>query len=245
MKNLVLSVSLTSVLLFATAIPVFLQSKFRTNPAVGVTLWILSSIGLLASLLVSLAVGLVSVIDTYFALSRKAEVDQDFLSILLLSFIPWIALGLTGVLLALISMRLEPMVSNARRADETIQVFDSSKELFQGVQLIVLPVDAPIAFAKRIGGVGKIIVSSKTKSLLTSEELEAVLMHELQHLKRNHLVLKRITARLSSWLPWFIFTTTIHAELHQLLELDADIAAGKKIDLVHLSKARSKFVECL
>ena len=240
-----MSASLTLVLFFATAVPLILLNRFRTHPAIGITLWIFSAFGLLFSFLVSLSVGLVSVIETYIALSKTAEVDEDFVSIILLSFIPWIALGLTGVLLALMSMRLESMVANARRAERAIQVFDSSKELFQGVQLIVLPVDAPIAFAKRVGGVGKIIVSSKTKSLLTNDELEAVLMHELQHLKRNHLVLKRITARLRSWLPWFIFTTTIHAELHQLLELDADIAAGKKIDLVHLSKARSKFVECL
>jgi Zn-dependent protease with chaperone function len=194
---------------------------------------------------VSLSVGFVSVIETYIALSKTAEVDEDFVSIILLSFIPWIALGLTGVLLALMSMRLESMVANARRAERAIQVFDSSKELFHGVHLIVLPLEAPVAFAQRINGVGKIIVSSKTKSLLTVDEFDAVLMHELQHLKRKHLVLKQGTARLSSWLPWFFFTTMIHSELHYLLELDADMAAGKKIDLKHLNHARSKFVECL
>lgn len=222
-----------------------IRNRFRSHPALGVTLWILTSVGLLVSILVALSLSLISVFDTYVALSERTDFNQDFVPIVLVSFVPWVGLGGTGILLALISMRLEPMINNARRAAENIKIFESSKESFHSVQVILLPVDAPIAFAKRIGGEGKIVLSTKTKSLLTEQELEAVLMHELQHLKRNHLYLKLVTSRLNSWFPWFIFASTIHSELHELLELDADTAAARHIEFENLLQARAKFVKCL
>lgn len=240
-----LGAALAAVILFAIVFPLFLRTRFRSHPALGVTLWIAVSIGLLVSVVIALSIGLVSVVETYLTLSSKVDINQDLLAILFISFIPWIGLGGTGILLALISMRLEPMISMARRAEDKINIFESTKELFHGVPVIFLPIDAAIAFTKTIGGVGKIVLSTKTKALLTDAELEAVLMHELQHLKRNHLILKKITGRLSSWLPWLIFATAIHSELHELLELDADAAAAKHIELIHLNQARSKFLECL
>lgn len=245
MNAVVLGAALASVLIFAIACPLYFRKKFRSHPALGITLWIAASIGLLVSLVIAVSIGIISVVETYLSLASKADGDQDLLIILVVSFIPWVGLAGTGILIALISMRLEPMIKTARRAEEQLNIFDSTRESFRGVQVLVLPIDAPIAFAKKLEGVGKIVVSTKTKSLLTTAELEAVLMHEIQHLRRNHLVLKKITGRISSWLPWLIFATAIHSELHELLELDADKSAAKLIDLTELDRARSKFFACL
>ena len=91
--------------------------------------------------------------------------------------------------------------------------------------LVVLPTDAVVAYATP-GAPPQVVVSRGLVGALTSDELEAVVRHELTHLRNGHhrdLVLAGVVDAALGWLPGLRASTTA---LRLSLERSADEVAA-------------------
>jgi Zn-dependent protease with chaperone function len=104
------------------------------------------------------------------------------------------------------------------------------------VKLIELPIF--------VAGVvsGTILVSTAAERALTSEELDAVLWHEVGHLRGRHNQLKRLAGFVQTLSPWLVASQALVNEVHRLAELDADQFATKYVNPDLLKATRSKFL---
>lgn len=90
-----------------------------------------------------------------------------------------------------------------------------------GFELVVVPSEKPLAFAA-----GKqVVISSGTVESLSEDELEVVVMHENEHIERNHDRLLSLAWMLRATLGWLPFVTDSILELRFCIERQADSGA--------------------
>jgi Zn-dependent protease with chaperone function len=221
-------------------LPTAMLGSFRTRPNLGIALWSLAftllAIGITTSVLISVA----TAFKTYQALSSRDSDWQSLAEILLFSLLPWVLVAGTGIAIALINMRLEPLRHEAATVRESVDVLGMNTTDFYGVKVCVIPTEITFAFATTLSGKRVIVLSSGTKGLLSKEEFEAVMWHERTHIKNGHLLFRGITQRLATVIPWSWFAQCFRKEILVLSEIAADNKAVRETSSQALQSAKSK-----
>lgn len=226
------------VILVTTAAPLALAGRFRSRPTIGIALWFAAFLSAGLATVGALALGVWSIIQTWLSLSTNPAGSEAWLGALAISFAPWLILALAGISIALVNLRIEPLVNSARATEPILEASIRPVANFFGRS--VFEIDVPVALA--VTSKGRIILSSNLTALLTEDERGAVLWHELGHLKLRHNLLKGLARFIALLSPKLAASKALLVELDLLAELAADHFALKQVDAGTLRKARAHFV---
>lgn len=118
-------------------------------------------------------------------------------------------------------------VRRARRLADGVRSVGRQVRL-SGRQVVLVDVREPVALAMP-GRPGLVVVSPRTREMLTADELAAVLIHEETHLRqRHHLVMTVVTA-LDRVLGRVPLVAAVTAAVPQYLEIAADRQACREV----------------
>lgn len=237
MSPLVIPIALEWVILVTTLAPVLLVGRFSKYPRLGLALWFSALLSSGIGALLAMSVAVASVFSTYAKLSSSPLGSPDWQLALLLSFAPWLILAISGIALALINQRLEPLVSTARKVTPLLDAAMKPWMAFEGRQ--VLTVELPVYLAAAVRG--RILISRVATESLSENELQAVLWHELGHIRGRHNALRQLAALVRVLSPWLTATRALVHEVDRLIEIDADLYALKRVDSQLLRATRKKF----
>lgn len=236
---LIIPIALEWVVLVTTLAPVLYPGKkfMRRHPRTALAIWFgtLLSAGIATAM--ALLIATWSIYDTWILLEANPAGSQNWLLALLVSFAPWLMLAITGVSIALINLQIEPMISAAKNTQPLLGAASKPVMNFMGAE--VCEVQLPIALA--MTSRSQILISKTLRQAATDEQLDAVLWHELAHLKQNHFALKALAAFVRLLSPRLAASKALVAEVHELCELAADQAALKKVNEPTLRSAHSLF----
>lgn len=149
----------------------------------------------------------------------------------------WLLLGFGGVLLAITNLRLAPYFEARNQNLDLDSLATKHFEEFEGVLVRELALPGYFAIAQR----NQIFLSTQALRL-PIEQKQAVLWHELGHLKLGHLRLKAVSAFALTVAPWFLVSKVFDYELRRLCERAADNYALRKVDVSALKAARRLFI---
>ena len=194
------------------------------HPTAGLALWFGSFVSAAVSLSIAFGLAVWSVFETYLELS-VAESQNDFWLRLLASFSPWLILAIGGISLAIITQRLESQIDFTKQV--SIPTAHSSQRSWVHRGVRVVEIDLPVAFAFSTGTSVKdensqIVLSTKVRKSLSSEELKSLLDHEHFHLKAGHALGQKLVQILTILTGRFMTTRVLAKETALLFELAAD-----------------------
>lgn len=238
MNPLLIPIAIEWVILVTTLTPVLLVGKFSRNPRLGLAIWFatLFSAGLATAVAIFQAV--ISVFQTYFLLINNPLGSKSWLIALVSSFAPWLLLALAGISLALVNQRISPLLVEAAQQVPLLEAGFRRVTNFHGVE--VLSADLPIFWAATIRG--KIVISTFAIANLSPAELDAVLWHELGHIRGRHNTLKGLAGLVQSLSPWFATSRALVAETARLAETDADLYAANHVSMQLVLETRERFI---
>ena len=236
---LLIPIALEWVILVTTLAPVLYPGKkfMRSHPRTALAIWFGTLLSAGIATLLALTTASWSIYDTWVLLEANPAGSQNWFAALLVSFAPWVLLALGGVSIALINLRIEPMIVAAKDTQPQLGLALKPVMNFMGAEVCEVQLPIALAMANR----SQILVSSALRQAATDEQLEAVLWHELAHLKQNHFALKALAAFVRLLSPWLAASKALVAEVHELCEIAADQAALKKVSEPTLRSAHSLF----
>jgi Zn-dependent protease with chaperone function len=235
---LIIPIALEWVILVTTAAPLILVGRFNKHPRLGMALWFSTLLSSGVAALLALSVAVWSIFDTYLKLSTATLGSDGWLATLGISFGPWLILAISGVSLALINQRVEPLVANARELEPLLDSAARYLMTFEDYRVSRIELPIMVAAVNR----GSILISSKAVETLTGEELNAVLWHEVGHLRGRHNELKTLANFTRTLSQWLVASRALVLEVERLTELDADNFARKRVDSGILKTTRAKFI---
>ncbi|PPG28613.1 hypothetical protein C5E10_13570 [Pseudoclavibacter sp. RFBG4] len=221
---------LTGVLVVMAGAPAILSAgtwQLR-SPRVALTIWFFALFLGLSVLVVPLIVTLATAVTT-----SPATSPQETLT---LTIAAWLGLGGVGAALAFIGMAAEPLVFSQRDQVSSIAFVAREREKREGFTLVRFESDEAIAMAVP-GRQPEIFLSSACEELLSAPQLQAVLAHELAHLRQLHgwaVRIAEINATLVGWLP---AGRRLQQATLLLVELAADDTAARQAGPAHLANA--------
>lgn len=218
--------------------PAALPGGFARRPQLGIVVWLSSFILATILLAVAATVTLWLVVTEYRELSTVDLASTDLGRVLAVSFAPWVLLALAGISIALANRRLhirEDVAGLTSRLAVASQGFK-----WQGVEVLVAPLPVPLA-----GVIGRKIVISNAVDAMAPTLREAVLWHELAHIRLGHSAVRNLARLVARLLPGLSAATAMRAELDRLSELAADVWAAERCDPTALAAARQQFQEFL
>ncbi|MEN9989581.1 MAG: Peptidase family [Actinomycetota bacterium] len=211
------------------------------KPQLRIFAWFGGLYALVFSALSVLISSLILVIDSWFSLQTVTTGSSNLGWVVLLSILPWIALGLIGAMLAAVVTRLEPALALARQTKELLRLVGKPVGDFHGLELQVLQV--PVLAASLTDGDKnpRILISAEAIELLSEQELEAVYWHELGHAIGQHNGQLRIARMFGTLLPWLPLARVVATAVEISCEDFANQYALEHCDANALSSAQSKF----
>ena len=219
-------------MLVTIAAPLFFAGRFDSHPDIGMALWFIS---LLAAMLATVgAVGIASwsIFETWLRLSESADLGFTLAA----SVAPWLLLAVAGILMALVNQRLAPLFQVASEIDVLAHQISRAVTTHRGVPVIELDLPGYFAVTRN-----KKIYLSKAAFKLPQRQLDAVLRHEMGHIKLHHESLKRCAYLIYQLLPWVAAARALRYEVDRLCELSADKYALRKVYSKDLHEARRLF----
>ncbi len=237
---LIIPIALEWVILVTTLAPIFLPSRrlFLKFPVIGLFVWFATLLSAGIAALIALAVTIWSVAETWVALEATPAGSANWLAAFWVSFAPWLMLAAAGISLALVNLRIEPLVAAAK---QTAPLFDGALrpvQNFMGVEVCEISLPIAVAFIRN----RQIVLSSGVRQVLTQEQFEAVLWHELAHVRGNHNSLKRLAGFVRTVSPRLAASKALVTQVEILCELAADKSALKRVDARTLTSARKIFL---
>jgi Zn-dependent protease with chaperone function len=230
---LLAAVVLTACLLFvALVLPGALAAADWPSraPVLALVLWQAAGLaGGLLSLVLCATVALAPIGDTH--LDGLRHLDRA-------GVLTWVA-GTTGlvVLLRLLSVLLASTARTVRARHRNRVLVDLVAErnlLLPGAS--VVDHDVPVAYCLP-GLRPRLVLSRGALSLLSNDELAAVLAHERAHLTQRHDLVVLPFVALGATFPAIPAVRTARAEVALLIELLADDRAARRHDRQHLARA--------
>lgn len=222
----VLSISLLWILLVTILARTAFPNRFRKVPRLGLTIWFTA----LLSSVIAAAVGSFGLGAAYFYSIEEVSVGNlgqpGWLIGFAWSFVPWVLLAGFGVALALINLRLDLPVISGRRIQQDLQLAKKKLEPFRGVQ--VSSISLPIHYA--LATKDEVIVSDYTIDNLSKAELDAVLWHELGHIRGRHSLLKSIAGLVALLTKPMSISRVFRSSVEMLCEEAADNFARRNCD---------------
>ena len=234
---LLIPLAIEWVILVTTLAPTAFIGRFTTKPRLGILVWFASFLTAGASVLIAVAVALWAYTDTVSALIRNDFGSTNWLIALMVSFAPWIALALGGVSLALVNLKLEPISKAAKELKPLLEL--SKTPLFQFMGTPVSTVDLPFAYA--LATKREIVISRSVVERLSNDQLDAVLWHELCHVRENHFAIKRLARFILALSPFLAASQALVSEIERLVEIAADNFALRRVSKPSLELARKIF----
>ena len=238
MSPLIIPVAIEWVILVTTAAPLLLVGRFNKAPKLGLAIWFTAFLSSGLATLLAITVAIASIFETYLKLSAEPLGSAGWLATLGISFAPWFILAISGIALALINQRVEPLISTARSLAPMLDAALRPWMNFNGYR--VLQIELPVMVAAVVRG--KILVSTTAGRSLRESELHALLWHEIGHLRGRHNQLKQLAGFIRSVSPWLIASQALVNEVDRLSEIDADRFALKHVDRALLISTRKKFL---
>lgn len=154
-----------------------------------------------------------------------------------LSVLAWLVLSAAGGVLALVGGMSEPLTRSYHRALREAVPIATSREERDDFTLVRFDSAVPVALA-HAGGEREVLVSNALERELSVPQLEAVLAHELAHLRYRHGALLRIAEINAACLPrWLPAGENLRRATTLLIELVADDAAARAVGPAHLANA--------
>lgn len=234
---LLIPLALEWVLLITTLAPTAFIGRFTSRPRLGLAVWFSSLISAALATVLAFVVAAWSYFDTLAALNANQFGDAKWMWALAVSFGPWLALLLGGISLALIQLRLDPLIEAARELVPAVN--QAKRPLMTFMQVPVFQIDLPFAYA--VADKRQIIVSSVLPNLLTDDQFEAVLWHELGHVRGRHFGLKKLARFVRVISPSLAASKALVAEVDRLCEAAADTSAKGQKNAPALEGARAVF----
>jgi Zn-dependent protease with chaperone function len=234
---LVIPLAIEWVIVVTTLAPIFLPGKFRRSPQLGIVVWFSAFLSAGVAAFASVAISIWAYLETLTTLNSDAVGSTSWFTALMVSFAPWVALAVGGISLALINMRIEPLVSSSKEIAPLLAMTKQPLMHFMGTR--VYQVELPFAFA--LASNRDILISSFVKDHLSQDELDAVLWHELGHVKKKHFAIKRLARFIRVLSPKLAASRALLSEIELLCEISADNFALKKVNAPTLKLARSLF----
>lgn len=231
----VLALSLLWILAVSIAARTLLPNRFVSNPRLGLVIWFSAFI----SSAVAVTLGLAALGAAYFysvnSLSLSDLDSPDWLARLAISFLPWIALATFGILLVIVNLRVEAPIITGRKLRQDFQLAKREFMTFEGIRVstIALPINYALATKDEI------ILSKFTVDAFSKEQLEAVLWHELGHIRGRHNLLKAIAAAVALVTRPITLSKVFQESVDQLCELAADRFAQRHCSTDLVAKVRS------
>lgn len=236
---LLIPITLEWVILVTTLAPIFLPSRrlFLKFPNLGLTVWFASFLSAGVAAVVALAVTIWSLIETWLALESNAAGSANWLAAFWVSFAPWLMLAAAGISLALINLRIEPLVVAAKQTSPLFEGALRPVQNFMGVEVLEIALPIAVAFTRN----RQIVLSSLVREVLTEDQFEAVLWHELAHIRGNHNALKKLAGFVRTLSPRLAASKALVGEVNRLCEIAADNSAMRRCDEKTLLSARRIF----
>lgn len=224
-------------ILITTLAPLLLPNRFASRAQLGITVWFAAFLSAGIAAISILAISTWAYFDTWNALNSTTLGGQEWFAALLVSFVPWIALAIGGITLALINNRIEPLVANSKNIAPLLAMTKQPLMHFMGTR--VFKVELPFAFA--LASNRDILISTFAINHLSQDELQAVLWHELGHVRQKHFAIKRLARFIRVLSPNLAASRSLVNEVEKLCEISADKYALKKVNAPTLKLARSLF----
>lgn len=198
------------------------------HPRVALTAWF-GSLGLGALMALSgIALAVVATESLSHAVPHTPEIT--------ISSAIWVAAAIIGALIAFNSFFLAPLRTFLPEAHSRSQAVAYAGEEFVGFTLVRYQSQVPEAYALP-GSRPEIFLSSSMEILLTESQLEAVLAHELAHLRHKHRLALRIAQINSLLFPGTLAARSLERATRLQIELAADDAAARQVGAAHLANA--------
>ena len=238
MSPLVIPIAIEWVILVTTLAPLVLIGRFNNFPRMGLAIWFTALLSAGVAVVIALAVAVGSVITTYLTLVANPVGTESWLLALAASFAPWLILAVAGISLGLVNQRVAPMIALANQAAPLLTAAAKPVREFAGLPVRSIQLPIMVAAAHR----GSILVSTEALASLSDAELEAVLWHEVGHIRGRHNQLKQLAGFVLLLSPWLAASRALVAEVERLAEVDADRFAAKRVSIELLAGTRAKFV---
>ena len=238
MSPLVIPIAIEWVILVTTLAPLVLIGRFNNFPRMGLAIWFTALLSAGVAVVIALAVAVGSVITTYLTLVANPVGTESWLLALAASFAPWLILAVAGISLALVNQRVAPMIALANQAAPLLTAAAKPVREFAGLPVRSIQLPIMVAAAHR----GSILVSTEALASLSDSELEAVLWHEVGHIRGRHNQLKQLASFVLLLSPRLAASRALVAEVERLAEVDADRFAAKRVSIELLAETRAKFV---
>lgn len=223
-----------SLLLLTTAVPHRLARATwpQRSPSLGLVLWqVCGLVGGVVAIELALTVALSPAGETHAA--ALTGLDPGGLPVWSL-----LAAGLgVALLLRLLSVLLVStarVLSQRRRHRALVDLVATRNPLLRGTS--VVDHDVPVAYCLP-GMRGRVVLSRGTVSLLSEDELRAVLAHERAHLAQRHDLVVLPFVALGATFPRLPCVRTARAAVAQLVEMLADDRAVRRHDRSALARA--------
>lgn len=231
------------VLLITISTPAALANRAicRRNPRLALTLWFTAFLSAGIAAAAALGISVWVVFETWLSLNHNTAGSLQWFEALAVSFLPWLFLALGGIAMALASQRLTPELSAAKNLSATLSQGLRPTDEFAGYSVAILEVPVLVAFTTRLKRKPLIVISRAATQMLTQSEVEAVLWHEVGHIRGRHNALRRIANLVCTLAPFVPASEFLRQEVFQLTELEADRWALTKCQPSALGAAKSRF----
>ena len=211
------------------------------KPRLGLIIWFASFLSAGLATLAAILISVLVAFSAWFAMNSQPLGSTHWLMALGISFLPWIFLALGGIGLALVNHRLSPLFESASEIHDGLGNLVSHSDSFSGYPVAYVELPVKFAFTGKLRGKQHIVISRGVISALASEEIEAVLWHELGHIKRRHNALKKVASLAYSLAPFIKASAIFVAQVELLCEIEADLFALTKVSNEVLNSAHRSF----
>ena len=231
------------VLLVTLVAPAALSSRswVESKPKIGLTIWFTSFLSAGLATLSAILISVLVAFRAWFTMNSQPLGSKNWLIALGISFLPWIFLALGGIGLALVNHRLSPLFESAREIHDGLGNVLTPSNWFAGYPVACVELPVKFAFTGRFNGKQVIVISRGVLSALTQEEIEAVLWHEVGHIKGGHNALKKVASLTYSLAPFIKASAIFVAQVEVLCEIEADLFALTKVRQEVLNSAHRSF----
>lgn len=227
------------VILITAFMPRLLVGMFYNVPKFALGLWFTYFLSSVAASVVAIAVTVWALAEYIEYLWGSSSVELEMFNHIGL----WALVAVSGILIALINLRTEPLVERANIARKELATASKLLGLFEDVALYEIDFPVPLAFTAKLNGKPGIFISKTAANELTQEELVAMYWHELGHVRGRHNLIRSITRLIALITPILAASKLFDAETEHLTEIMADNYAKKHVDVATLATAREKFLE--
>ena len=211
----------------------------RRSPRTAIVMWNLLFLSAFLAAFMAFVLACWIGFVSWFELRQSQIAGSAWFQVIGISFVPWVLLALFGISLALITERVEPAKLESLKVRELLQSGAKSTGTFGGLRLLEIQLPVPVAFTFGHGTSSQILVSSETRARLDSDEMEALLWHEVGHALRHHNRIKAIAAYAQLLAPFIRTSSIFQREIELLCELDADRFASTHVSQRVLQSAHS------